>query len=62
MKKTYTFSSFSVLIINKSNVYSVSGKTKKFTGIYKKISKALSAFKLCPRDEVVNKILKYADL
>ncbi|MCF6365687.1 MAG: hypothetical protein L3J35_05735 [Bacteroidales bacterium] len=62
MKKPYTFISYSVLIINKSVVKSVFVKNKKVKNIYRRISQALSSFKLCPRDEVVNKILKYADL
>lgn len=61
MKKTYTFIFFTVLTKNKLTVTSVNTKKTPLKLIFNKCSNALRQLKLSPSDEVVNKILKYAD-
>ena len=62
MMKPFTFIYYSVLIKNKSGITSVNTKNEELKKIYSKCTKALNLFTLSPRDKVVNKILKYADL
>ena len=60
MEKPYTFIYYSVLK-TKSSKISVNKKLQ-LQKIYNKCSKALNCFKMSPSNEVVNKIIKYADL
>ncbi len=61
MKKTYTFIYYSVLK-TKSSKTNVNNKKLQLLKTYNKCSKALNCYKLSPSNEVVNKIIKYADL
>jgi len=61
MNKTYTFFHFAILRSNKSREQIVKER-KSLNKLFKKYSNALNYFKLSPSDEVVNNILKHADL
>lgn len=61
MNKTYTFFHFAILSSKKSKVQTVKEK-ESLTKLFKKYSNALNYFKFSPSDEVVNNILKHADL
>ncbi len=61
MNRTYTFFHFAILRSNKSKEQIVKEK-KSLSAVFKKYSNALSYFKFSPSDEVVNNILKHADL
>ena len=61
MNKTYTFFHYTILRTNKSEEQ-FKNKKKSLNKTFKKYSKALNYFKIKPSDEVVNNILKFADL
>lgn len=61
MNKNFTFYHFTILGTNKL-AKNKSNKKEPLKNVYKKFSKSLKLFKILPSDELVNNILKHADL
>ncbi len=61
MNKTYTFFHFAILR-SKNSREQIGKQEKSLNKLFKKYSNILNYFKLSPSDEVVNNILKHADL